>query len=391
MATRRASASTSSPTVDVPERQYRRMGRAGGARSACCRHRRCTIRPAKCSTYLRPGLERMARFWRCLSQPWIALRASASIPETRFSPGNTRRRRRADRRRRRAAASHRRSRRSTASPLKKSKDNLFVIRGAGSGGNTAVFVTAKGVTARRHQESRLGPAAARQGQDAHRQAGHDRHQHAHCISTTSAATSRCRPPSRSSRTRTPRRTCRLFATVIAGAATTQANVFKANPGKGLPKRTFTDKLTIGSGADQINLYYFGPAHTGGDAFVEFAALRVMHAGDAFARKAVPLIDADNGGSGVRVRVDDQEGGRRREERRHHHQRTHGCPVDARRDARVRGFRQRFRRSRPGREEGRQDRRRGDQDVDGAGEVQGYTAPDAASATAWAQVIMDETK
>jgi hypothetical protein len=57
-------------------------------------------------------------------------------------------------------------------------------------------------------------------------------------------------------------------------------------------------MTIGSGADQINLYYFGPAHTGGDAFVEFAALRVMHAGDVFARKAVPLIDADNGGSGV---------------------------------------------------------------------------------------------
>ena len=51
-----------------------------------------------------------------------------------------------------------------------------------------------------------------------------------------------------------------------------ANVFKDNPGKGLPKRTFKDKLTIGTGADQINLYYFGPAHTGGDAFVEFPAL-----------------------------------------------------------------------------------------------------------------------
>ena len=74
----------------------------------------------------------------------------------------------------------------------------------------------------------------------------------------------------------------LFNTVTGRGET--ENVFKANPGKGLPKRTFKDKLTIGSGADQINLYYFGPAHTGGDAFVEFAALRVMHAGDAFARK-----------------------------------------------------------------------------------------------------------
>jgi hypothetical protein len=32
--------------------------------------------------------------------------------------------------------------------------------------------------------------------------------------------------------------------------------------------------------------------------VEFPALRVLHAGDVFARKSVPLIDRDNGGSGV---------------------------------------------------------------------------------------------
>jgi glyoxylase-like metal-dependent hydrolase (beta-lactamase superfamily II) len=67
---------------------------------------------------------------------------------------------------------------------------------------------------------------------------------------------------------------------------------------GLPDRTFKDKLTVLKGKDEINLYIFGPAHTGGDAFVVFKNLRTMHAGDAFANKGFPLIDRNNGGSGV---------------------------------------------------------------------------------------------
>src|SRR5262245_30990848 len=67
---------------------------------------------------------------------------------------------------------------------------------------------------------------------------------------------------------------------------------------GLPDRTFKDKMTVLKGKDSIDLYYFGPAHTGGDAFVVFRNLRVMHAGDAFANKGQPLIDRNNGGSGV---------------------------------------------------------------------------------------------
>jgi len=67
---------------------------------------------------------------------------------------------------------------------------------------------------------------------------------------------------------------------------------------GLPDRTFKDKTSVLNGKDTIDLYYFGPAHTGGDAFVVFKDLRVMHAGDAFANKGFPLIDRNNGGSGV---------------------------------------------------------------------------------------------
>jgi cyclase len=78
----------------------------------------------------------------------------------------------------------------------------------------------------------------------------------------------------------------------------QKDVFKANNGRGLPKRTFKDRMTLGSGNERVELYYFGPAHTGGDAWVVFPTLGVLHAGDVFAVKSIPLIDANNGGSGV---------------------------------------------------------------------------------------------
>jgi cyclase len=77
------------------------------------------------------------------------------------------------------------------------------------------------------------------------------------------------------------------------------DVFQEEANKnGLPDHTFKDKMSLLKGKDQIDLYYFGPAHTNGDAFVVFKNLRVMHAGDAFANKGQPLIDRNNGGSGV---------------------------------------------------------------------------------------------
>ena len=79
-----------------------------------------------------------------------------------------------------------------------------------------------------------------------------------------------------------------------------SNMFKESKGKGLAKRTFKDKMTIGNGADQVDLYYFGRGHTNGDAWVVFPSLRVMHAGDIFSGKNLPLLDANNGGSGVEI-------------------------------------------------------------------------------------------
>jgi glyoxylase-like metal-dependent hydrolase (beta-lactamase superfamily II) len=82
---------------------------------------------------------------------------------------------------------------------------------------------------------------------------------------------------------------------------TQANMKKMKEfasGAGMPKRTYKDRLTLGSGKDAIELYHFGAGHTNGDTFVLFPALRTLHAGDMFPWKDGPFIDRNNGGSGV---------------------------------------------------------------------------------------------
>jgi cyclase len=79
---------------------------------------------------------------------------------------------------------------------------------------------------------------------------------------------------------------------------TKMDAFKGDGAGFLPKRTYQDKMSIGSGKDRIDLYYFGRGHTNGDSWVVFPALRVMHTGDMFAWKDAPTIDRNNGGSGL---------------------------------------------------------------------------------------------
>jgi glyoxylase-like metal-dependent hydrolase (beta-lactamase superfamily II) len=74
------------------------------------------------------------------------------------------------------------------------------------------------------------------------------------------------------------------------------DAFKGEKAQFLPKKTFKDMMTVGSGKDRLELYYFGPGHTSGDAFIVFPSLRVMHVGDMFAWKDAPFCDLKNGGS-----------------------------------------------------------------------------------------------
>src|SRR3954471_16645223 len=78
------------------------------------------------------------------------------------------------------------------------------------------------------------------------------------------------------------------------------NILKEHNGHGMPTKTFKDTMKVNKGPDEIDLYYFGRGHTNGDAWVVFPALRLVHAGDIFSGKNLPLLDANNGGSGVEI-------------------------------------------------------------------------------------------
>jgi glyoxylase-like metal-dependent hydrolase (beta-lactamase superfamily II) len=80
---------------------------------------------------------------------------------------------------------------------------------------------------------------------------------------------------------------------------THCQAFKGENAKYLPKRTYKDRLSLLSGKDRIDLYYFGRGHTNGDNWVVFPALGTMHTGDMFQRRNMPFIDvANNGGDAV---------------------------------------------------------------------------------------------
>jgi cyclase len=180
--------------------------------------------------------------------------------------------------------------------VEKVKDNLFVIRGEGSGGNVAVFVTAKGVTLVDSKNPGWGQPLLDKVKtltDKPVTMVINTHLHYDHVSGNVSMPATTEIVAHAY-------TAKNIATpgLIAGSTTHQQNVFTENPGKGIPKRTFTDKLTIGSGADRIDLYHFGRAHTGGDAFVAFPAHRIMHVGDTYPRNGLPIMDPGNGGSGV---------------------------------------------------------------------------------------------
>jgi glyoxylase-like metal-dependent hydrolase (beta-lactamase superfamily II) len=168
--------------------------------------------------------------------------------------------------------------------IEKVKENLYVI--TGNGGNTAVFLAAKGVVLVDTKNPNNGEGILNQVKSVtDKPITHIINTHTHGDHVGSNE---------------------FFpATVeIVTQANTGTNMAKmknfAEPSSkhGLPDKTFNDRLTVLSGNDAIDLYYFGPAHTNGDAFVVFRNLRVMHAGDAFAGQSAPIMDANNGGSGV---------------------------------------------------------------------------------------------
>jgi len=170
--------------------------------------------------------------------------------------------------------------------IEKVKDNLFMI--TGGGGNTAAYITANGVVLVDTKLANWGQAILDKVRTvSDKPITHIINTHTHGDHVGSNE---------------------FFApsVEIVAQANTSANMAKmknfATPETkhGMPDQTFTDKMTVLSGKEAIDLYYFGPGHTNGDAFVVFRELRTMHAGDIFASKGTPLLDMNNGGSGVKI-------------------------------------------------------------------------------------------
>jgi cyclase len=170
--------------------------------------------------------------------------------------------------------------------IEKVKDNLYMI--TGGGGNTAAYIHANGVVLVDTKNPNWGQAILDKVKTVtDKPITHILNTHTHGDHVGSNE---------------------FFAASVevVAQASTSANMAKmknfATPESkhGLPDKTFTDRMTVLSGADAIDLYYFGPGHTNGDAFIVFRALRTMHAGDIFSRKGTPLLDMNNGGSGVKI-------------------------------------------------------------------------------------------
>jgi len=169
----------------------------------------------------------------------------------------------------------------------KVKDNLYMLTGEGGGGNTAVYIGADGVTVVDAKNPGWGTPILNKIKELTPKPVTvliNTHTHGDHVSGN----------------------VEFPATVdIVVQENTKANmekmpIFKDNNGRGMAKRTFKDKMTVGTGKDRVELYYFGRGHTNGDAWIVFPELRVVHAGDIFSGKNLPLLDYNNGGSGAEI-------------------------------------------------------------------------------------------
>lgn len=167
--------------------------------------------------------------------------------------------------------------------IEKVRENLYVI--TGGGGNTAAFVTASGVVLVDTKVPGWGERImekVRSVTDKPVTTIINTHTHGDHVGSNEQFPS---------------------SVEIVAHDNTKTNMQKMESFQGgkaqfLPDRTYKDRLTLGTGAERIDLYYFGAGHTNGDSIVVFPSLRVAHTGDLFAGPSTPIIDTNNGGSGV---------------------------------------------------------------------------------------------
>jgi cyclase len=168
--------------------------------------------------------------------------------------------------------------------IQKVKENLYLI--TGGGGNTAVFITEKGVVVVDTKLPGYGPSILEKVKSVTPKPVTmviNTHTHGDHVGSNSAFTG----------------AVEFIAHENCKASMEQMPAFKSEEGKKfLPSKTYTDKLSVLEGDEKIDLYHFGRGHTSGDTLVVFTALKVVHTGDLFPGKAAPFIDTTNGGSAI---------------------------------------------------------------------------------------------
>src|SRR5262245_45366949 len=168
--------------------------------------------------------------------------------------------------------------------IQKVKDNLYVI--TGGGGNTAAFITQKGVVIVDTKNPGMGPGILEKVKSVTPKPVNmiiNTHTHGDHVGSNSAFAG----------------SIEFIAHENCKASMEKMPAFQSDEGKKfLPGKTYKEKLSVLQGAERIDLYHFGAGHTNGDTLVVFPALKVVHTGDLFAGKNAPFIDPGNGGSGL---------------------------------------------------------------------------------------------
>src|SRR3989449_9269408 len=162
--------------------------------------------------------------------------------------------------------------------VEKVKDNLWVFRGDGGGGNTAVFATANGVVVVDAKNPGWGKPILDKIKELTPKPVTtliNTHTHgAHVSGNVDFPATGDIIVQENTKTNMQK----MIPNSTAQDQTIPAQtIFQQNGGKGLPKRTFKDKMTLLKGPDEVDLFFFGRGHTNGDAWVLFPALRVVHA------------------------------------------------------------------------------------------------------------------
>jgi len=167
--------------------------------------------------------------------------------------------------------------------VQKVKDNVFVVKGGG--GNSTVFLTTRGAVVTDFKNPGWGRALLdkiKTFTDKPVTVVINTHSHADHVGGNAELPAGVE----------------IVTHENAKQQMARMDAFKS--GRGMPTRTFTDRLTVGEGADRIELYSFGPGQTSGDIWVVFPAGGTLATGDVFGLKNPTRIDTENGGSASRV-------------------------------------------------------------------------------------------